>query len=107
MDVVISYKYPRIEKDLFPLLSERGNFLNNSDTMISREWFERAGGIAHDFRYCEDYYLWLRLAHLGACAEEHPGVVNIVFHPGNNELVVGDSRWISLAKTRAAEPRTP
>lgn len=107
MDVVISYKLPRVDTGLFELLSERGNFLNNSGTMISREWFERAGGIAHDFRYCEDYYLWLRLAHLGACAEEHDGVVNIVFHRGNNELVVGDPRWIALAKARSVEPGAP
>lgn len=105
-DVIVSYGYPRLESELLTVLEERGNFLNNSGTMISREWFERAGGIPHDFRYCEDYYLWLRLARMGACAEEHAGVVNIVFHRGNNELVVGDPRWIGRAKARAAEPRT-
>jgi Glycosyl transferase family 2 len=79
------------------------NFIGNSGAAINRNLFVRCGGILHSLKYCEDYYLWLAAARMGAAAGAHGGVVNISLHPGNNELVVGDRLWISRAQLLAAK----
>jgi len=86
---------------LYVLLRRLGNVFSNSGVIIPREAFVRAGGIDHSLRYCEDYYLWLRLARLGLGAREHAGAVDIVLHPGNNELAVGQPEWFFMARDAA------
>ncbi len=78
------------------------NFIGNSGAAVRRDWFVRCGGILHSLKYCEDYYLWLATARLGANAASHGGIVSIVLHPGNNELTVGDKRWIARARELAS-----
>ena len=86
----------------FEALSEHGNFLNNSGVVVPRNLFCASGGLLHSFTYCEDYYLWMKLAKLGAKAREHNGIVSILLHPGNNELNVGAPEWLQKARQAAA-----
>lgn len=95
-----------VRDGLYPLLLSLGNVFQNSGVIISREAFVRTGGIDHTLRYCEDYYLWLRLARAGSSTKEHAGRVNITFHPGNNELIVGsDPEWYFRARAAADRER--
>lgn len=84
-------------------LIKHTNFIGNSGAAVRRDAFVRCGGILHSLKYCEDYYLWLALASQGSAAHSHHGVVNVALHPGNNELAVGDSAWIEIARKRAVE----
>jgi|GEM_PF-6191086 len=79
-------------RHLFFALIKRGNFLNNSGVMFSKHSFLQLNGIAHSFKYCEDYEFWLRLAYHSHAAKIHPGCVNIVLHPNNHELSVFDKQ---------------
>jgi hypothetical protein len=90
-----------VSDGLYPLLLALGNVFQNSGMIVSRDAFVRAGGIDHGLRYCEDYYLWLRLARAGSSTKEHAGRVSITFHPGNNELSVGDPEWFFRARAAA------
>jgi hypothetical protein len=92
-----------LDENVFETLATMGNFLQNSGVIIPRSAFEQVGGIKHGLKYCEDYYLWMRLARDGAVVREHPGQVSISLHPGNNELAVGKPEWILIAKAAARE----
>lgn len=90
-----------LDEALFETLWQHGNIFNNSGAILSKRLFVESGGILHSLRYCEDYYLWLRAAKLGARCREHAGAVSITLHPGNNELNVGDDRWLDVARSAA------
>ena len=87
-----------IPRDLYGHLLKMGNIFNNSGVIAPKRLFERVRGIHHGLGYAEDYYLWLALAKAGARAVRHEGRVSITLHPGNNELKVGDPRWVQGAK---------
>lgn len=84
-------------ESLYAWLREHGNAFCNSGVMISRRLFLAARGIWHELHYAEDYYLWLRLAKIGARAVAHSGTVSITLHPGNSELRTRDPAAVARA----------
>lgn len=43
----------------------RGNIFSHGEVMMRRDAYEKAGGYAPEFRFAQDYDLWLRLIRLG------------------------------------------
>ncbi|MEW6503877.1 MAG: glycosyltransferase [Chloroflexota bacterium] len=41
----------------------KGNYIANSTVMVKSKVLRKVGGLKSDFKYCEDYELWLRLAY--------------------------------------------
>jgi len=92
-----------LDEGFYERLILDGNLLNNSGVIVSRALFRAERGIPHTFKYCEDYYLWLRFAHVGARARENPGAVDITLHPGNNAIQVQDDTWWFRAVQKSKE----
>ncbi|MBI4712895.1 MAG: glycosyltransferase [Planctomycetes bacterium] len=62
----------------------KNNLLAQSTVMAKAEVLRMAGGLKPQMQYCEDYELWLRLAHLGYKFKSIPQPLSIIrFHSAN------------------------
>jgi glycosyltransferase involved in cell wall biosynthesis len=81
--VTQSQANPVYDGDIFLRLFVHGNFITASSVLIDRAVFDTFGGFSEDFRACEDWDLWLRVAERHEVAVCREPLLKYRYHDSN------------------------